>query len=80
MDEALGDQLLDSLEKLRTTLPALVTRLNESGVERTVGLRDNMGKDCVYYKKSLRLFLTRDYKDLRDLVSSVEDLFKRIEQ
>jgi hypothetical protein len=66
-----GDQLLDLLNELRI-------RLNTSGVERTVGLRDNMGNDCSFYSKSLDLFLKRDYLELKDLVEQVYSKFQEV--
>lgn len=67
----LGEELLNYLNELKN-------RLNSSGVERTVGLRDNMGSDCTFYTKSLNLFLQRDYTDLKGLVEVVYELFKEI--
>ena len=46
--------ILDALETLRVLL-------NNSGIERTTGLRKRMGSDCSYFRKSRDLFLSRDY-------------------
>jgi len=56
-----GEELVDTLEKLRQ-------RLNGSGSERTVGLKDAMGDDCVYYKRSLDKFVREDYVEIRDII------------
>lgn len=74
-----GDQLLDSLEQLRTKLCELSEKVSSSGVERTVALRDNLGHDCPFYVKSLKLFFERDYLELRNLVDSCSNLFKEVE-
>ena len=58
-----GERLIRILEDLRL-------RLNTSGVERTQGLRDAMGEDCRFYRKSLDLFLGRDLTDLRQLLET----------
>lgn len=71
MQQKSGDVLLDMLELLRK-------RLNSSGVERTKGLRDNMGTNCEFYSKSLDLFLKRDYQDLKNLVSNLNKKFEEI--
>lgn len=67
-----GEQLIYLLEKLRI-------KLSNSGVERTVALRDNMGDNCPYYRKSMQLFLDRDYVDLKNLVHQVEEVFNLVE-
>lgn len=66
-----GDQLLDMLKLLQD-------RLQMSGVERTKGLRDNMGADCEFYSKSLDLFLKKDYQDLKNLISNIHRKFEEI--
>jgi len=71
MQQKSGDQLLDMLELLRN-------RLNTSGLERTVGLRDNMGDNCEFYSKSLDLFLRKDYQDLKNLISNIHRKFEEI--
>jgi len=67
-----GEQLLLLLEKLRI-------RLSNSGVERTQGLRDNMGRDCPYYRKSMQLFLERDYEDVKNLTKQINTVLSIIE-
>lgn len=64
--------LIDVLEDLRV-------RLNKSGVERTTGLKKEMGDDCQYYRKSKDIFLQRDYDDLKQLTLSLVDQFRLIE-
>lgn len=91
MNKQSGDKLLDLLDELRIKLNSiedlkeltnlleqLRNRLNISGVERTVGLRDNMGNDCTFYSKSLDLFLRKDYIDLKGLVEALHTLFREI--
>lgn len=74
MDDLLtGEQLVSVLEDLRT-------RLNNSGVERTVGLRRKLGPDCDYYSMSLARFLKKDYLELRNLIKSTIDLFDEVEK
>lgn len=67
-----GEELIDKLEQIRL-------RLHGSGVERTAGLGSHMGKDCDYYKKSLKMFLDRDYIDLRNLIQQANKLFMIVE-
>lgn len=74
-----GEQLVDTLDELRMQLNLLVDRLNRSGVTRTNGLRLAMGRECDFYKKSLDIFLRKDYIDLRNLVQSCNDLFNVVE-
>lgn len=78
-EELSGDKLLDTLEELRKKLGDLATKLENSGVERTVALRDNLGHDCPFYVKSLKLFFKRDYLELRDLVQTCGKLFDEVE-
>jgi len=74
-----GEQLVDTLDELKKMLNGLEDRLDKSGVTRTNGLRLAMGRDCEFYKRSLDLFLRRDYVALRDLVKSCNDLFSLVE-
>ena len=69
-----GQELVDVLNLLRThssTPNSLKTRLNRSGVERTAGLANALGRNCDYYKKSLTKFLIEDYTDIRNLITSL---------
>ena len=61
-------------------LKSLSERLEKSGVERTIGLRDAMGNDCKYYRKSLNMFLEKDYLELRDKIAKCNQLFNQIEE
>ena len=72
MAETPGEKLVDVLDQLRK-------RLNESGVERTAGLGSHMGKNCGYYKKSLRKFVDQDYQDLKNLLERAQSLVKVVE-
>lgn len=66
---------LDKLGNIISSLSALQERIQNSGFARTVGLRHNMGEDCAYYQKSLRLFSKNDLVDLNDLlVKLLEDM------
>ena len=56
-----GERLIIALDQLRA-------RISSSGVERTAGLRNAMGDDCSFYRKSLDLFLDRDYEDIESLL------------
>lgn len=75
----IGEQLLEQLDELRLSLMQLEERLQKSGVERTCGLKKYMGNDCHFYRKSMDLFLRKDYEQLRDMVSSIHRLFSIIE-
>jgi hypothetical protein len=66
-----GEQLIDKLETLRN-------RLNDSSVERTAGLAEALGRDCSFHKKSLKMFIDKDYEDLRAQINSIHSLFKDI--
>ena len=73
-----GEQLVEELERLRNKLNELSSRLDRSGVERTAGLGRTLGKDCGYYKKSLKRFIDQDYVDLKNLVQQTHKLFEVI--
>jgi hypothetical protein len=66
-----GERLIDVLEQLRV-------RLGKSGVERTAGLKDSLGDDCGYYKRSLKKFIDEDYQDVSNLVKRASDLIEVI--
>jgi hypothetical protein len=74
-----GEELIDSLEVLRLKLNTLRERLEKSGVERTAGLRDALGSDCRFFRKSLNLFLESDYIELRDMIKEAHNLFNTVE-
>jgi hypothetical protein len=78
-EQSPGDELIDLLDDLRVNLNQLVQKCNDSGIERTKGLRDVMGEDCVYYKKSLALFIQKDYDELKNLVEACNKKFNQIE-
>lgn len=73
-----GEQLIEELEQLRKKLNELSDRLNRSGVERTAGLGEALGKNCGYYKKSLKKFIDQDYIDLKNMVKQTHKLFEVI--
>ena len=68
-----GELLIEELDHLRR-------RLATSGVDRTLGLKKAMGRDCEYYMKSLNGFLVKDYRQLRDLVYNLNKLFMEVEK
>jgi len=68
-----GETLVSILNQLRQ-------RLIRSGVERTNGIKDAMGTNCPYYRKSMNVFLARDYQELRDLIETAHDLFIKCEE
>ena len=74
-----GDELINTLDDLRLSLNNLKDRLNSSGVERTKGLRDAMGEDCSFYRRSLDIFLQKDYLEIRNLIAKVNTLYEQIE-
>ena len=75
-----GERLILKLKELRTTFEKLITRIDESGVERTAGLLDWKGRSCGYYWKSLELFLKLDYAEVRDLVMEAAKLIEECEK
>ena len=77
--ESNGEQLIRELDELRRKLLSLSDRLNTSGVERTNGLHVNMGNDCPYFKRSMEIFLKKDYQDLQGMIESIHNLFNLIE-
>jgi hypothetical protein len=56
-----GEKLIEALEELRN-------RLNGSGVERTSGLLKAMDSNCEFYRKSLDIFIRKDYEDLKNKI------------
>ena len=77
--EAPGEELLEHLDNLRLLLNKVLVKFDKSGLERTNGLRNIMGRDCEFYQKSLMLFLQNDYEELKLLVSQCTDLFSKVE-
>ena len=71
--------LIDDLEELRKALLSFSDSLEKSGVERTTGLKVNLGADCPYYKKSKDIFLSRDYEKVRDSFLSCLSQYRIIE-
>lgn len=67
-----GWSLIAELDQLRL-------RLSDSGVERTQGLREAMGDDCEFFRRSLSKFLEKDYIDLRNQVRIINKLFEVID-
>ena len=58
------DKFLNALNELRV-------RLNNSGVERAVGVGKAMGKKCDYYTKAVRSVRNRDLSDINRLLKEV---------
>ena len=77
-----GQELLHILDYLRTSiksdepilsLRALKYRLDNSGVQRTNGLLVKMGNDCSFFRKSLDIFLRRDFDDLFKILKAIPE-------
>lgn len=77
-----GQELLHILDHLRTSLKpdesilplrALKYRLDNSGVQRTNGLLASLGNDCSYYRKSLDIFLKKDFDDILKILKAIPD-------
>ncbi len=77
--ETPGEDLIEQLDSLRVEMNSLIDKLNASGVDRTNGLRQIMGRDCDYYKRSLDLFLRKDYISVRNLTRACHELFELVE-
>ena len=60
------------LDRIISTLSSLQLRIQKSGFRRTSGLRDHMGEDCPYYRKSLALFVKNDLQDLQSVLKKLE--------
>lgn len=77
-----GQELLHILDNLRTSLKkdessiplrALKYRLDNSGVQRTNGLLISMGNDCSFFRKSLDIFLKRDFDDIFKILKAIPE-------
>lgn len=79
MSDTTGETLIKELDELRIRLGQLSDRLDNSGVQRTEGLRDVMGSDCPYFKKSMNIFMKKDYEDVKNMIESLYTLFLLIE-
>jgi hypothetical protein len=77
--KTLADDMINQLDDLRLYLMELEDRLKKSGIERTKGLRDAMGDDCRFYKRSMQLFLEKDYEDIKTKIENAHKLFLLIE-
>ena len=79
-----GQELLELLNNIRVSIEndeevsilALKYRLENSGIERTLGLLNNLGNDCSYYRKSLDIFLRRDYNDIYRIMFAIKEVPK----
>lgn len=71
--------LIEDLDNFRVNLQKYLDRLNKSGVQRTNGLKTNLGADCPYYKKSRDIFLNKDYEELKRLFLEVLSSYRTIE-
>lgn len=74
-----GEKLVELYDQLRQLLDNTSTRLEASGAERTIGIREAMGRDCAFYEQSMKIFLRKDYKELRDLTREIYLLIEEIE-
>jgi hypothetical protein len=61
-----GQELIKLLEELRL-------RLDNSGVARTNGLLCELGEDCQFYRKSLDIFLNKDFDDILLLLTRAKE-------
>ena len=76
MTEFPGQDLIIRLEELRN-------KLNRSGVERTAGLMRVLsdkpgGNDCSYYRKSLDIFLKKDYDQIHFLLVELKKVMDKL--
>lgn len=71
--------LIDDLDELRKALLTFSDRLEKSGVERTTGLKFNLGDDCPYYVKSKDIFLNKDYDQVKALFLKVLEQYRVVE-
>ena len=76
--ETIGELLLEQLDILRQELHQLSRDIDSSGLERTNGLRNIMGKECEFYQKSLQLFLKKDFISIKSRILKCSDLFNQI--
>lgn len=70
---------MQELELLRRKLSELKDRLDDSGVERTYHLRRIMGQNCKDYQRSLDLFTSEDYEEIRDRIIEIHDIVDVVE-
>ena len=68
-----GEDLIRLLDDLRVSL-------DKSGIERTNGIRIGMGDNCEYYRKSLNIFLEKDYKKISSLIRKLNGLLPLSDQ
>jgi hypothetical protein len=66
-----GEELIQILDELRNVL-------NRSGVERTAGLLRELGDDCSYYRKSLDIFLKRDYDRVYGVIKQAKEVMDKL--
>lgn len=69
---AMDKDLLDLLNDLHQALKS-------SGVERTAGLKEAMGADCAYYRKSKDLFVTNHFDKVRDIFLLTLEEYRKVE-
>ena len=74
------DLLLERLGDLISMFSDLSNQLQTSGLKRTTGLRDSMGDDCPYYKKSLKLFFRNDFVELKNLIDKLKEQIDNVER
>jgi hypothetical protein len=60
-------------------LAELRVRINNSGVERTKAILDGMGADCSYYRKSLDIFLDKDYEELKTILYDILNIMEKLD-
>ena len=72
------DQLVQQLDQLRRKLNLLRERLENSGVHRTAHMK-RWGDDCKLYQRSLNLFESEDYEELRGMITELGKCFDIVE-
>jgi len=70
---------LEVLERRSENIPSITADQKESLKNYISGLREAQGVDCPYFKKSLDIFVKKDYIQVRDMVESIHNLFLTIE-
>ena len=68
------------LNKMISTLSSLQLRIQKSGFERTAGLREAMGEDCPYFRKSLSIFSKKDLGDFHLLFLKLSKEIESLER
>jgi len=76
----LSEKEFMQLNRIISTFSSLESRIEKSGFHRTLGLRDHMGEDCPYFRKSLSLFSRKDLKDLHSILFKLSRELESLER